>query len=554
MRRILPFLKNDLPLMIRWFVKLSRGIRLKMTVVILFGLMEVLAALAFIWATKRVMDIASHASEGDIKDAAFVASAILIFQLILQTSEGWLNGMFPSETSNAIRSRLFRRLMHVKWNELERYHTGDIVSRLNQDVGSVSSIFTSIFPNFIITGFQFITALFYLKFLDARLAWTLIIVFPCFLLLSKLYVEPMRKYAKAIREDDARIQSLVQESLRHRVVIKTFEKGEMISRRLIDLQELLLGNIRKRTRLSLFSQASLASGFSVGYLLVFLWGAFRLDQNAITFGTMTAFLQLIGRVQRPAADLVLMLPSFIGAWVSAERIREVEDMNLEENLQEAVLQNELPSGVILREVSFKYRDGSSNVLSDLSYDFQPGSCTAVVGETGAGKTTLLRLLLGLIDPHKGRIDLYSPDSDPIGVSYRTRRALVYVPQGNTLLSGSVRDNLLLGKPDASDTELEHVLQVSCAHFYKKLPDGIDTLLTEGGGGLSEGQAQRIAIARSLLRPGNIMLFDEITSALDSETELKVLQNIRKHFPSKTLIYITHHPLLVEQCDGVLRIG
>lgn len=553
MKKPISFFQNDLVPMIRWFVSLSRGIRMKIASVTLLGVVEVVVSMLFIVATKRVVDVATHSVDGNLFVASLWAGGLLFLQLIIQLIDGWFNGMFASQTSNRVRHTLYRKLMLTRWNELERYHTGDTVSRLTTDVGTVSGMVTSVLPGFLVTIFQLLASLFYLQLLDRRLAGVIILLFPLFLIFSKLYVKPMRRYARLIREDDARMQSLVQESFRHRLVIKTFRQSNYMAEKLIGLQRSYLGNVWKRTRLSLASHLILSAGFSTGYLIVFLWGAYNLNIEAITFGTMTAFLQLIGRVQRPAADLVLYVPTFINAWVAAERIRQLEELPSDPDRDDGKSEDVIPDGLRLRDLTFRYEKESEYVLSGISFDFKPGSSTAVVGETGAGKTTLLRLLLGLLEPENGSLELYTSESVyPIRAG-QPAQAFVYVPQGNTLFSGTIRENLLLGNPDATDHELHHVLEISCADFVYDLSSGLDTYLSEGGGGLSEGQAQRLAIARSLLRSGKIMLFDEVTSALDPDTELQVLDNIRNHFPQKTLIYITHHPLLMERCEGILKI-
>ena len=267
---------------------------------------------------------------------------------------------------------------------------------------------------------------------------------------------------------------------------------------------------------------------------------------------MTAFLQLVNKIQGPARSLTRLVPQFVSVFTAAERLMELEEDPLEE--QGDPIQLEAPCGIRFTDVTFAYEQ--SDVLKDLSFDFKPGSCTAILGETGAGKTTLIRLILALIRPQQGVAEIYS-GSQPSGsklqaLSPRHRCNLIYVPQGNTLLSGTIRENLRLGKVTATDEEMKEALHRACADFVMDLPEGLDTVCSESGGGLSEGQAQRIAIARALLREGSIMLFDEATSALDPETERQLLQNILENH-DKTIIFITHRPAIVDYCDQVLHI-
>ena len=265
---------------------------------------------------------------------------------------------------------------------------------------------------------------------------------------------------------------------------------------------------------------------------------------------MTAFLQLVNRIQTPARSLTKLAPAFVNVFTAAERLMELEESPLEE--QGDSLPVEAPCGVRLTDVTYQYADGDQPVLDNLSFDFRPGTCTAVLGETGSGKTTLIRLLIALMRPQGGTVSIYSDRQQPVAICPLHRCNFVYVPQGNTLMSGSIRENLLLGDPEATEDEMLKALDKSCADFVRDLPEGLDTICSEKGGGLSEGQCQRISIARALLRNRPIMLFDEATSALDPETERRLLKNILSS-NDKTIIFITHRLAVVDYCDQTLRL-
>lgn len=277
---------------------------------------------------------------------------------------------------------------------------------------------------------------------------------------------------------------------------------------------------------------------------------------------MTAFLQLVGKVQRPLLDMARLVPAFIKAMTAVDRLLELESLPAEVSGEEQLRFCPTPD-LVLTNVTFGYGGESRSVFRHFSHTFRAGSCTAIMGETGSGKTTLIRLLLALATPDEGRVCLrgisMGSQSNEAGeceveVSERTRVNFVYVPQGNTLFSGTVRDNLLMGNPDATDDDLCRVLHTATADFVFHLPQGLDTHLGEQGGGLSEGQAQRLAIARALLRPGSILLLDEATSALDPDTEQRLLANLRQDCQGKTFIFVTHHPALAEGCGEVVRLG
>ena len=271
-----------------------------------------------------------------------------------------------------------------------------------------------------------------------------------------------------------------------------------------------------------------SAAFSLGYIAAFLWGVYGISKGAITFGVMTAFLQLVGQVQRPLVNLARQIPSFIYSTTSIDRLMEMEDA---------------PKEVAGHPVK---------LLQGLTFDFPPLSRTAIVGETGSGKSTLIRLMLALLKPVDGRVVLYDGTQE-VPASAATRCNLVYVPQGNTLFSGSVRENLRMGNPEATEEEMKAALETAVADFVFSLPDGMDTRCGEGGAGLSEGQAQRIAIARGLLRPGSILLLDEFSSSLDPETEQRLMDNLTKKAAGKTMIFITHRERIAQLCERTCRI-
>ena len=532
---------------IKYIWEVSHGQRGRILLSCLTGIIGVAVSLTFIYASKVVIDIATGAAIGSLTNAAILTIALLIAQFLCGTVDTWLSARMQVETGNALRHRLFSRLLQSRWNELERFHTGDIVNRVEQDTAAIVGLLTSTIPAFIVTIVQLVAAFVFFCFLDPSLPWVVVGILPIFLLGSRFYMKRMRRYTREIRQSDSRIQSVIQESLQHRTVIK----------------DALRSQIFGRTRFSLSARMLVAFAFSGGYLTAFLWGAVRLSTGSITFGTMTAFLQLVGKVQRPALDLSRLLPSFINALTAVERLMELEKLPSEAS-GTVQLFPQTPD-LQLKDVTFSYSTGDRPILNHFSCNFPAGSCTAVLGETGAGKTTLIRLLLALADPQVGSITLssanttqslpptFNSQSSTLEVSPQTRSNFVYVPQGNTLFSGTIRDNLLMGNPHATEAEMLQALRTACADFVLSLPDGIDTNLNEQGGGLSEGQAQRIAIARALLRPGHILLLDEATSALDPETERLLIKNLRRDCTGKTFIFITHHPAVAKACEATIQL-
>lgn len=551
MKRIIGLLPENFRLVVHWMLSVAKGQWKRISFSCLVGVCEVACSLGFVWASKNVVDIATRAHTGNLFYAACITAVFLVVQLGFSSIDMWINGCMPVDTGNILRHRLFRCLLQSRWNELEKYHTGDVLNRIVQDTTEVVRFLTSVFPAVFVTSVQLIASFVFLCALDGSLALILSAVIPIFLLISKLYMGKMKRYTHDIRRSDSHIQSVIQESLQHRVVIKTLERNTQRLGVLEGLQSTLRQQVIGKTRLSLFSRIIMGLGFNFGYLLVFLWGVVRLSTGSISFGTMTAFLQLVGRVQRPALDITRLLPSFITAYTAAERLLELENIPAEEEKNRIILQGRV--GVRFDGVTFSYVNEGINTLENVNFNFAPGTATAILGETGVGKTTIARLILALTTPRQGTVMLYN-DREQIAVSADTRGNLVYVPQGNTLFSGTIRDNLLMGNPDATIPEMEEALRVAVAGFVFELPDGMNTLLSEQGGGLSEGQAQRISIARALLRSGSVLIFDEATSALDADTERTLIDNLRIRCADKTLIFITHHSYLANVCDNTFRLS
>ena len=513
------------------------------------GIAGVVLSLLFVNTMQRSIDIASGAEEGSLYLWVSAMAVIMFAEFGVNISRIWIKNILGIKAQNEMQRQMLDRLLRAEWKGRDRHHSGDITNRLENDVSTVVTFLTETLPNMLSTLLMFLGAFTYLCLMDYMLALITVGMLPIFLLLSRIYISKMRKYTRRIRNFDSKVQSILQETVQNRMLIKTLECGDMVINRLDNRQINLRHHVKRRTRFSVLSNVTLHGGFAIGFLIAFLWSTYRLSQHAITFGAMTAFLQLVNRIQTPAKDLTRLAPAFVAVLTAAERLIELEEMPQEEDGENISLPS--PCGIKLCNVSFGYDDGDENIIDNLSFDFPPGSCTAVLGETGAGKTTLIRLLLGLLKPKYGTITIYN-DEQNHNMSALMRCNMVYVPQGNTLMSGTIRDNLLMADPNATDHDMMEALHTACADFVAELPEGLYTTIDEKGGGLSEGQSQRITIARALLRKRSIMLFDEATSALDPETEKMLLTNILKN-KEQTIIFITHRMAVLEYCDKRLNM-
>lgn len=545
----IPTPKYSARVIFKWLWRAWRGNQLQAILNATIGLLSVVVSLAQVWAVQHAIDVASGRAEGSIYWSVGVMALLILCGFALRICSIWVRNILGIKAQNRMQQRMLDRILRSEWTGKESHHSGDMLNRLEQDVGTVVGFLTETIPNTLSVVAMFVGAFVYLFSMDKVLAFVIVGIIPVFVLLSRLYVGQMRRLTRQVRDSDSKVQSVLQETIQHRMLIKTLESDSVMVDRLESTQSELRHRVVRRTAFSVVSNLILNVGFSIGYLIAFLWAALRMSDQTLSFGGMTAFLQLVNRIQGPARDLTKLAPAFVSVFTAAERLMELEENPLEE--QGDPIPITAPCGVRLDHISYAYDDGDSNVIEQLDFDFYPGSCTAVLGETGAGKTTLIRLILALLHPNEGKVILYNQQEQK-ELSPLMRCNFVYVPQGNTLMSGTIRDNLRLGKLNATEEEIKAALEMSCASFVMELPDGLDTVCTEAGGGLSEGQAQRISIARALLRNRPIMLFDEATSALDPETERQLLHNILSNH-DKTVIFITHRPAVVDYCDQTLHL-
>lgn len=539
---------------LRWISKLAAPVAPMLTGAVLCQLVLVGIALCYVYISKSLVDVASGVGEGGARELVLLGCAMVLTILLrigFQSCISYIESKAEIKIANSLRQREFDKLMHLKSDYRKHWHSGDLVNRMQSDVSAVASSIGRVIPNLTGAVLKFSAAFAYMLVLEARLAWLLVLVIPVGVFGGRFVLRRTRALTLAVREGDGKVQSHVQESVQHLPVIQGLEYGANSSSELEMIQDDFYSKIMRRTRFSIVARILTALAFSLGYAIAFLWGVRGIWLGSVSFGLMTAFLQLVGQIQRPLLEMSEQLPSLFHCSASIDRLMEIEAMPGEEE-GEALMMDGI-AGVRLENLSFHYPDGEEMIFDNFSHDFKPGSRTAVIGETGIGKSTLIKLLMSLLQADSGRITLYDLKGDCAEVSSRTRCNMVYVPQGNTLFSGSIRENLLMGKPDADESQMREALHRAAADFVDRMPEGLDSQCFEAGGGLSEGQAQRIAIARALLRPGSILLLDEFSSALDPETEELLLERLNDGSSDKTMIFITHRERVADYCDSILRL-
>ena len=529
----------------------AAGQRSALLASMLANLAGVGASLLFVYICKTLIDIATGNSGRDLAGWSLAMVATMAAQTLFSLLRTRLAAQTDIRIKNNLRMQIFSRLICAYHGSRGERHSGDITNRLEEDVRVVSECLSNSLPALLSATVQFIAAFCFLMALNNTLAWSVVGIMPLAIILSKIFFRKLRRLTRDIRDTDSLVQSHLQENLQHATLIQTLEQEGRASSGLDRLQSGLYDSVMRRTRFTIVSRTVISLAFAAGYATAFLWGVNGLLAGAVTFGTMTAFLQLVGQIQRPVLELSSYIPSAIHAAASADRLMEIEGDESCAASEPVHLGS--PAGIRMEHVSFAYPDGTRKVIDDFSHDFRPGSRTAIVGETGAGKSTLIRLILALLRPQSGSIVIYGPRSSA-EASAATRCNLTYVPQGNSLLSGTVRDNLLLGDPEADEAGMKEALRIAAADFVFQLPDGLDTPCSENGGGLSEGQAQRIAIARALLRRGSILLLDEFSSSLDPETEKRLMENLSSSLPGRTMIFITHRRKITEYCSDIIELA
>ena len=517
------------------------------------GLVGTGMGLASSVASKYLIDAVTGYGTDIIGRAAVIMACMMLGSLVLQAFSSRVSARVHVRVRNQMQHTTYSRILRSTWESLEPYRSGDLLNRLNSDIHTVADGAIHFLPSLVTTGAKFVGAFAIMLYFDPSMALITLLGAPVTLVLSRFLMGKLRRHNLLLKELTGEVMSFQEDSFRNLTSIKAFSAAGRYEEEMYRLQ-----NRYAEAYLSYNGfQIGTSTGLSLVSMLVtaacFGWGVYRLWAGAITYGSLTMFLQLANMLRGSFSSLVSLASQAISITTSAGRVMAVEALPLENWAVPEGLPDHRELEISMNQVSFRYRDGDI-VLHPFDFSVHPGDQVAITGPSGEGKTTLLRLLLGLVDPCGGSVQLVGKNGTRYPISAGTRCAFSYVPQGNSVFAGTVAQNLRLLCPDATREDMEQALKAACAwEFVSQFPDGLEHQLGAGGRGISEGQAQRLAIARALLRKAPILLLDEATSGLDVETEQQLMQNLRSSGLARTCILVTHRPGSTEFCSRAYRI-
>ena len=541
----------------KWIFEYSKKYKWAILIYTVFGILSTTLGLGSAVATKYIIDIIVNRSVSQLWVLVFIVVFSSIFSIVFSSVYNRLSVKISIFVNNDIQADVFGKIMDAKWMSLNRYASGDLLNRFSNDVRSVAANAVDWIPNMIIQFYGFVATFVVICYYDVAMALIAFLTAPFLAASGRYFLRKTQEHKQKVLKVNSDVMAFEVESFYNYDTIKSFGATEQYHEKLKSWQKIFadtnldynLFSIKASVWMRLLSTA--VSLLTLGYCV------FRLWSGSITYGTMMLFLQQGGKLSASFEGLVKVVPNMVNSAVAAHRVREITELPKETHHPESIekLEPSLREGLTiqLKDVSFAYVE-NEKVLKESCLTARPNEIIALVGPSGEGKTTIIRMLLGLISPQMGDVVLLTKEKKEIRMNADLRSLFSHVPQGNTLFAGTIADNLRLAKPEATEEEMIEALKTACAwEFVEKNPKGIRAAVGERGRGLSEGQAQRIAIARAVLRNAPVLLFDEATSALDAETERKVLKNIMKQHPNKTCIVTTHRKSVLNMCQRVYPV-
>ena len=540
----------------KWIFTYSARYKGAIVFYVLLGVFGTSLGLVSTVAGKYMIDIITGFKFDKLPLLAGVMIGSSLFSMVFSSVLSRVNTKLSIFINQDIQADIFDKIIDADWMAINKYSNGDVLNRFNSDVNTVASNAISWLPGIILAVYNFVATFCVIFYYDKLMAFIALGSAPFLLLMSKIVVRKQREYSKKVKEMSSQMMGFEVETFYNFDTIKSFGTAPLYSRKMRGWQEkfktisLKMNMFTIKTGLAMSVIGTMVGFLSFGYCL------FRLWTGDITYGTMTLFLQQRGKLSGAFKGLVGIIPAFLNSSVSAHRIRELVELPKEVHIPESSRFDTFAEDgfeVRMKNVDFAYVE-DKQVIRDSGFKAAPGEIVALIGPSGEGKTTMIRLILGLVRPGDGAVELVASNGESVPMNAETRHLFAYVPQGNTILSGTIAENLRMVKEDATDEEIVEALKIACAwDFVAKLENTYNYNLGERGRGLSEGQSQRIAIARAVLRDAPVLLLDEATSALDVTTERQVLRNIIQQRPNKTCIVTTHRPSVLSMCQRVYRV-
>lgn len=534
----------------KWIYKYSKPFLLSIIIITLLGVVSSLSNIYKALVMKKLIDSAIAIHINNMILYLILFGIIIITDILIQSLSSILSTKSYTKMHNNIQKRIYTHTLNAKWIEFSKYHSGDITTRITSDADSVTNLIMNTIPSVISLSVLLIGSFIILLHIDSLIAVIAFLLSPVIVLISRFYSTKLKKLYMLVQEIESKYRSLLNETLQNTVIIKSFCMEESNINAITNLQEEKLKLKLSQNKLNVLNNFLFSTSSWMIFFIIFAWGAYNLSKGTTTYGTMSALMQLFGNIQYPFMSLASSIPKIISTMASIERLMELEELPSDSSNSLVIKPNTV--GFEFSDVSFSYKQDSP-IIDNLSLKVNFGETVAVIGPSGEGKTTLIRLLLSLIYPERGHLFITN-NNEKFEVDASCRNLISYVPQGNTLFSGTIAENLRYGNKDATDEELKIATSDACVwDFIESLEHGLNTTIGERGLGLSEGQAQRLAIARALLKKAPVLILDEATSALDTETEVKVLQAIKNLNPICTCLIITHRTTALKICNKVYKL-
>ena len=561
---------KDLWIKIKWMGSYAKPAVPFLIFSIIVNIIFALIGIYNVTVSKSLIDSAISGDSNATIRWLIIMLVITLISMLSSPITSFMSTHSSIKLTQNIQRKIYQHIQCSDWLEQSKFHSVSLLTRVTSDVSNISSAILGTIPSLVSLTVTLVGSFYTLISWAPSIAFAAVFIGPFLILVGKYFSRKLKDLYKEAQEEDVKYRSFMQESIQNIMIVKTFCMEKINMHRLVEIQNNKYKIAMRNTKLSVMTSMSMSFCSSIAYFTIFTWGVLNIAKGVSTYGTFTGMLQLYSKVQAPFSSLASMIPGLISTIAAAERLMEIEAIPVEKMADEKELDDigslevALDSisskvsstfnkpNIVFDNVSFAYK-ANNNILNNINLTIDAGETIAFVGPSGEGKTTMIRLILSLINPTEGNV-LLSEGNLVKEINRNYRELISYVPQGNTLFSGSIRDNLKYGNPNASDDEIKAALKNACAlDFVNELEDGLDTMIGEKGVGISEGQAQRIAIARSFLRERPILILDEATSALDPETEVNVLKAVRELPTKPTCIIITHRPSALNICNRIMKL-